>query len=192
MISAVSFKSDVYKGFLNGQTNDKGEKVVVLEKPQDSFIKKAIKSTAYAQKAYILAKEGIFGLVSSILAGLTAGAAVLGLDWFLVRTAGRGVKDQSLLTTPVKTIAGIVGGIAKKASSVFDKNLKQIIKYPFIGFPKDIYNYVKNAKGCSRFGKATAVAIGLGVAGTVALGTLININRSMADVDHGFRVGHNR
>ncbi len=194
MISAVNFNGKTYSGTVSEKTGSKGEKVIIMDRPKDGFFRTTMKSAAYINKAYVGVKEGISGVVSSVLTGLTAGAAVLGLDWFLQRAAGRGVEGQSLLKTPIKTAGGIIGGVFKKVAKVFDKdtNFRQIITYPFVGFPKDIYNYVKDVKGCSKFGKHTAVAIGVIAAGLAAFKALVSINRAMADVDHGFKVGHNR
>ena len=194
MISAINFNGKTYNGTISDKTNAKGEKVIIMDRPKDGFVRSTVKSVAHIKKTYVGVKEGIAGVVSTILTGLTAGAAVLGLDWFLQKAAGHGVEGQTLLKTPIKTAGGIIGGIFKKAAKVFDKNtnFRQIIAYPFIGFPKDIYNYVKDVKGCSKFGKHTAVAIGLIAASLAAFKAMIKINRAMADVDHGFKVGHNR
>lgn len=194
MISAVNFgtSNEVYKGFLNGKTNSRGEKVVVMQREPDSLVKKTIKSVANAKKGYVVAKEGLFGIGSTVLAGLATGAAVLGLDWTLNKAAGRGLKDQSLLTTPFKTVGNLFASFAKKVASLPNKSVKEIVAYPFTKFPKQVYNYVKDIKGCSKFGKTAAVTVGVIAAGFTALGALIGINRAMADVDHGFRVGHNR
>ena len=194
MISAVNFgrSNEVYKGFINGKTNSRGEKVVVMEREPDSVFKKTVKSVANAKKGLVVAKEGFFGLVSTVAAGLASGAAVLGLDWTLTKAAGHGLKEQSLLTTPLKTVGNLFASLAKKAVNLKNKTVGEIVAYPFTKFPKEVFNYVKNAKGCSKFGKTAAVTVGLAVAGFTALGALIGINRAMADVDHGFRVGHNR
>ena len=194
MISAINFNGKTLNGVISDKTNAKGEKVVIMEKPKDGFVRTTVKSVAHVKKAYVGVKEGITGVLSSVFTGLTAGAAVLGLDWFLQKAAGNGVAEQSLLKTPIKTAVGIVGGVCKKVAKVFDKNtnFRQIVTYPFVGFPKDIYNYVKNVKGCSKFGKHTAVAIGIIAAGVAAFKAMININIALAEVDHGFKVGHNR
>jgi len=194
MVSAISFKSAPTNGYISQDNTPKGEKVVIMERKPDSFVRKSVKSVAYIKKAYNTVKEGITGAVSAVASGLAAGGAVMGLDWIIQRASGNGIKEQSAILTPLKTVGNIIAGVTKKAIKVFSKetSTKSVLAYPFVGFPRDIYKYVRSAKGGSKAGKAIAVVIGAGAAAFSICKTIININRLNADVDHGFKVGHNK
>ncbi len=190
MLTQVNFGTSkkIYKDFSRNNASNR----VFVEEKKDGFFRKAANGVANIQKGYIGIKDGIVGVASAVVSGLVAGAAVLGIDWTVGRLRGHGAKDQSLLLTPLKTVLGAIAGIGKKIGSVFNKSIGQIVTYPFIGMPKDIYNYVKDAKGCSKFGKVAAVGVGVVAAGLAGIGTLISVNRKFAHVDHGFKVGHNK
>ncbi len=194
MVSSINFTSQTHKGYIGSNGNDKGERVVIMEKKPDGFFRTSMKSAAYIKKAYVTTKEGIFGAVSAVFSGLVAGGSVMGLDWLIQRASGHGVKNQSAILTPIKTGANIVIGAAKKFFKVFSKDtsMSKVLAYPFVGFPRDVYKYVKSAKGGTTAGKYIAVAVGLGAVAFSALKTLIKINRLNAEVDHGFKVGHNK
>ena len=144
--------------------------------------------------AHEAAKEAVKGAFSAVFTGLAAGATVMGLDWVIQRASGRGIKEQSAILTPIKTGASLVFNAAKKFFKMFSKDtsLSKVLAYPVVGFPKDVYNYVKTARGGTKAGKVIAVAVGAGALIFSAFKTMIKINRLNADVDHGFKVGHNR
>ena len=190
MLSNVSFNGKVATGYIQNEKSPKGERVIIMDKPEDSVLKKTVKSAAYVRKGYVAAKEGLFGFASAAGTGLVAGASVMSLGWLFNKVA-KGQIDKDLFLTPMKTIGGIIGATAKKMVGVFNKSFIDVVKYPFIGFPRDIAKYVKNAN-CPIFVKSMGVTIGLAAAGIVALGTMIKINKAMAKVDHGFKVGHNK
>jgi len=190
MLSAVNFNGKVATGYIQGEKNAKGERVIIMDKPEDGIITKTVKSAAYARKGYVAAKEGLFGFASAAGTGLAAGASVMSLGWLFNKVA-KGQVDKDLFITPLKTVGGLIAATAKKAVGVFNKSFIDVVKYPFIGFPRDVFKYVKNAN-CPAFVKTMGVTIGLAAAGVVALGTMIKINKAMAEVDHGFKVGHNK
>ena len=49
--------------------NNKGERVVIMERQPDSFVRKSVKSVAYVKKAYNVVKEGIKGAVAAVVSG---------------------------------------------------------------------------------------------------------------------------
>ena len=196
MVSSINFKSTptLQNGKIESTSAQMATQQYNLKKQEnDGFIKSSFKTVGSIKKAYNTVKQTIGGTFNAITAGLTAGGAVMGLDWIIQRVAGKGVQGQSILTTPFKTAWGIVSGAGKKFAKAFSKNTSvgKILSYPFVGFPKDIYNYVKNAKGGSKVGKTIAVAVGLGAAVISACKSYIKLNRLNAEVDHGFKMGHN-
>ena len=190
MISAINFNGKTMTGFIKDEKNAKGERVVIMEKPKEGILHTTIKSAAYARKGYIATKEGLFGFISAIGAGLVTGGSVMGLGW-LFNKVGKGEIDSKLFTTPFKTAGHLVSTGFKKLGHIFNKSVADIIKYPFVKFPKEVAEYVSK-HSCNKFGKFMTYATGLTAATVVALGTLIKINKAMADVDHGFKVGHNK
>ena len=196
MVSSISFKSTptLQNGTIQGAAAPAlAPQHQPAKQEGDGFIRSSFKSVAYLKKAYNVVKETAVGAVCATLAGITAGGSVMGLDWIIQRASGRGIKDQSAILTPLKTVGNIIGGACKKFAKAFSKDtsMGKILAYPFVGFPKDIYRYVKTAQGGSKAGKAVAVAIGLGAAAFSVCKTIVRINRLNADVDHGFKVGHN-
>ena len=190
MLSAVNFNGKVATGYVQGEKGTKGERVIIMDKPEDGIISKTVKSAAYVRKGYVATKEGLFGFASAVGTGLAVGGSVLSLGWFFNKMA-KGQIDKDLFLTPVKTVGNLIKAAATKALKVFNKSFLDVIKYPFVNFPRNVYNYVKKAN-VPAFAKWMGVSIGLVAASTVALGTIIKINKAMAEVDHGFKVGHNK
>ena len=192
MVSAINFNGTTQKGFIkSNNASTPKERVVILDREPDGFIRSSFKSVAYIKKAYVTAKEGIKGLVSTVASGLAATGAVLGLSWILQKAAGRGVPGETWLH-PLAAVGSLVGNaVSKVARGLTNGTAKQILAYPFTGFFKDVYKYVKNANGCGTAGKVVASAIGLGVVAFGLCKTMININKANAEVDHEFAVGHN-
>ena len=192
MIQNVNFSAtpNIYKGFLN--TTDNGEKVVVVGQPvAQSPLKTILKTTANAKKVGVYATDVPKGIVKAGLIGLITGGAMMSFDWLIGAAAGRnGATAGTILTTPFKTAGELINSAGKKVAKAFDKSILEIASYPFTKFVPQVVRYVKNVKSVSKTGKAVAVAAGSVAAGLSVLGTMININRKTADIDHGYRVGH--
>lgn len=221
MLSAISFKNNTNienqdkvssdkkvnvtqtKTENTSSTEAKSDEVIISTKEKLSEIKdiaekggnilhKTVKTFAEARKTYVTIKEGLFGVITAVSAGMATGAGILSLDWFITRLSGHGDKSQSLLKTPAKAVGKAFLGVGKKLCSVWNSTIKDIVKYPFVGFPKDISNYIKNLKGISPYGKNIAVGLGIAATCVSAACTLVKINKARAEVDHGFRIGHNK
>ena len=192
MIQNVNFSAipNVYTGFLKNADN--GEKVVVIDKPAaQSPLKTVLKTTANARKVGIYATEVPKGVVKAGLAGIITGGAMMSIDWLIGAAAGRnGATAGTIVTTPFKTVGELAKTVGKKIAKSFDKSILEIVSYPFTKFVPQVVKYVKNAENVSKMGKALAVTAGVAASGLSLIGTMININRKTADIDHGFRVGH--
>ena len=192
MIQNVNFSAtpNVYKGFLKSAGN--GEKVVVIDRPTSSSpLKKVFGLTAGLKKAGVYAMEVPKGAVKASFAGLTAGGAMMSLDWLIGASTGRnGATLGTIITTPFKTIGNLIAIGAKKTVHAYDKSVLEIAAYPFTKFIPQVVKYVKNAENVSKIGKVLTFTAGAAAIGLSAVKTLISINRKTADIDHGYRVGH--
>lgn len=166
--------------------------LAIAEKKDNGIFYKTVKTFAHAQKTYVTLKEGFFATIAAITAGLTTGAAVLSLDWYIMRLAGHGDKTQSLWKTPFKTVGDAFLRVGKKLCSTWNKTIKDIVKYPFVDFPKDISEYINTSKGISKHGKGLAIGLGIMATCVTAACGLVKVNRARAEVDHGFKIGHNK
>lgn len=188
----LNFSQKVVFDGVKTTDNNNQPVVVIKEEKDESLVRKAFHVTANVQKLGIVATEGSQGIALSALGAMAAGGSVLGIDWLITKANGKGLKEQSLLGTPIKAVGGIIKGIAGKIAKLPNKKVWEVLTYPFVGGPKSVYNYVKNIKGVSNIGKGLAAAVGLTVAGLGLAKMIININRKTAEVDHGYMVGHRK
>jgi len=190
MISAVNFNGQVRTGHIDEKSSNKNEKVIVLDKPKEGFFRKSVNLVANTKKVYVATKEGFLGTIKAAAVGLFTGGIFMSMGWMFGKLS-REKLDRTIITTPLKTAGNLIAATFKKAAGIFNKSFVDVIKYPVIDFPKDVYKYVKNAK-CGKATKIMAVTVGFCAAAASAFGSIIKINRAMADIDHGYRVGHNR
>jgi len=196
MVSAINFGTTANNNStLKSSTSDTPKNSVVTPKEECSkgIIQTSIGTISNIRKGWNILSTGTKGAFKAIGGAFVAGGSVMSIDWLIQRLSGNGVEGQSILTTPLKTAWNIVAGVTKKVAKIFakDTSFREVLAYPIIGFPKDVYNYVKNAKGGSKAGKGIAIAIGLAALVLSIFKTVVTINTGNAEIDHKYKTGHN-
>lgn len=168
------------------------KKFIDWAKKGNATIKNTFSNFSKIYKVAIGVEEYGKGAISGTIGGMVLGGAIMGVDWLALKGIGKGDASQKILIHPFKVAGGVLKTIAKKAIKIPKKTVGECITYPFTKAPKQIYEYVKNAKGVSKFGKALAATVGIGTLGLSLLRSTVRYNVRTADIDHAFYQGHRK